>query len=281
MDALRATEIDAEAAWRILLAAKDAGPEGDGAVTFEGDTWSARGAVSAAARQLFDLYAAICVATPVRPITVGHLGQSLDGRIATSNGRSHYVTGEENRRHLHRMRALCDAVVVGASTVAHDDPLLTTRGVEGRSPVRVILDPRGRLGADPAVFSDGAAETVLVCSDAGRASGARHGNAEVVVLPAGDAGFAPAAVLDLLNGRGWHGVFVEGGGITVSSFLSAGALDRLQITVAPLIIGSGTPGIALPAIDDLADGLRPRTTVHRMGEDMLFDCDMRAPSAAV
>ncbi len=279
MDSVPGREIDADAAWGILLAAKDARDGGDGAVTFEGNTWSARFAVSADARQLFDLYAAVCLAGPARPITVGHLGQSLDGRIATNNGRSHYVTGEHNRRHLHRMRALCDAVVVGASTVAHDDPLLTTRGVGGRSPVRVVLDPGGRLAADRAVFSDGAAETIVVCGGgAGRANGARYGEAQVAVLPAGDAGFDPAAVLGLLHGRGLHGTFVEGGGVTVSSFLAAGALDRLQITVAPLIIGSGTPGIALPTIDDLADGLRPRTTVFPMGEDVLFDCDMRAPA---
>ena len=70
--------------------------------------------------------------------TVGHLGQSLDGRIATSDGQSHYVTGPENIVHLHRMRALADAVVVGAETVRRDDPRLTPRKVAGANPLRVV-----------------------------------------------------------------------------------------------------------------------------------------------
>src|SRR4051794_23580720 len=84
---------------------------------------------------LIDLYLPICSATSARPITVGHLGQSLDGFIATHAGESRWVTGEENILHLHRLRALCDAVVVGAGTVAADDPQLTTRLVAGPNPL--------------------------------------------------------------------------------------------------------------------------------------------------
>ena len=112
---------------------------------------------------LIDLYLPICSATVARPITVGHLGQSLDGFIATHAGESQYVTGEENIRHLHRMRALCDAVVVGAGTVAADDPQLTTRHVSGPSPVRVVLDPTRRLADHYRVFNDDTADTLYVC----------------------------------------------------------------------------------------------------------------------
>ena len=112
---------------------------------------------------LIDLYLPICSATIASPITVGHLGQSLDGFIATHAGESQYVTGEENIRHLHRMRALCDAVVVGAGTVAADDPQLTTRHVSGPSPVRVVLDPTRRLADHYRVFNDDSADTLYVC----------------------------------------------------------------------------------------------------------------------
>ena len=88
------------------------------------------------------------VARAARPITIGHLGQSLDGFIATHSGDAISVTGPENILHLHRLRALCDAVVVGAGTVAADNPRLTTRLVAGSNPVRVILDPACRLPAD-------------------------------------------------------------------------------------------------------------------------------------
>ena len=94
-----------------------------------------------AARALLELYAPICGVSARRPLTIAHLGQSLDGYIATGSGDSYYVTGPANVAHLHRLRALCDAVVVGAGTVASDDPQLTVRHVEGANPTRVILDP--------------------------------------------------------------------------------------------------------------------------------------------
>jgi riboflavin biosynthesis pyrimidine reductase len=75
-----------------------------------------------------------------------------------------------------------------------------------------------------------------------------------------------------LRERGLFGLFIEGGGLTVSAFLEQGLLDRLQITVAPLIIGSGRPGLTLPPIRDLHQGLRPRHRRYVMGEDVLFDC---------
>src|SRR6266404_4253948 len=102
--------------WSLLLAAvRD--PES----LAQADRWPA----DAAERSLVDLYLPICAATAARPITVGHLGQSLDGFIATHAGESRFVTGQENVLHSHRLRALCDAVVVGAGTVAADDPRLT------------------------------------------------------------------------------------------------------------------------------------------------------------
>jgi len=79
-------------------------------------------------------------------LVIGQLGQSLDGRIATPSGKSHYITGPESLVHLHRMRAWVDAVIVGAGTVAADNPQLTVRRVEGRNPVRVVIDPSLQIG---------------------------------------------------------------------------------------------------------------------------------------
>ena len=88
-----------------------------------------------------------------------------------------------------------------------------------------------------------------------------------------DGALAPTAVLDLLAARGLRRVFVEGGGITVSRFLAAGCLHRLQITIAPLIIGSGRPSISLPEIGRPSDGLRPTVRKFDLGRDVLFECD--------
>src|SRR6516165_7264301 len=78
-------------------------------------------------------------------VLVGQCGQSIDARIATSTGHSHYINGEAGLAHLHRLRSLVDAVVIGVGTAIADDPLLTVRRVEGPNPARVIVDPTGRL----------------------------------------------------------------------------------------------------------------------------------------
>jgi riboflavin-specific deaminase-like protein len=228
---------------------------------------------------LIDLYLPICSATTTKPIAVGHLGQSLDGFIATHAGDSQYVTGQENILHLHRMRALCDAIVVGAGTVAADDPQLTTRHVPGPSPLRVIFDPTRGLGEHYRVFRDPSAETLYVCARSLTRPGESHfGRASLVAIDDDDQGVGVdvADVLQLLRQRGCARVFVEGGGVTVSTFLEAGLLDRLQIAVAPLIIGDGRPAIRLEPRAALRDCQRPRYRVFRMGGDVLFDCDLRA-----
>ena len=221
---------------------------------------------------LIDLYLPICTA---QPITVGHLGQSLDGFIATHAGESQYVTGEENILHLHRMRALCDAVVVGAGTVAADDPQLTTRLVPGPSPLRVVLDPTRRLADTFRVFTDGAAETLYVCGRSLERPGERlFGKAAILPVADSEAGVDVTELLRVLRARGCRRIFVEGGGVTVSMFLEANLLDRLQIAIAPLLIGDGRPAIRLPARSALSDCHRPRYRVFRMGADVLFDCEI-------
>lgn len=227
---------------------------------------------------LIDLYLPVCSATRARPITVGHLGQSLDGFIATHAGESQYVTGPENILHLHRMRALCDAVVVGAGTVAADDPQLTTRRVSGPSPLRVVLDPGRRLADHYKVFSDDSAATLYVYGRSlTRAGESRFGRADLAAIDDSAGGVNVMELMRVLHARGCTRVFVEGGGVTVSAFLEANLLDRLHVAIAPLIIGDGRPAIRLPPPVALGDCRRPHYRVFRMGGDVLFDCEF-APS---
>jgi riboflavin-specific deaminase-like protein len=230
---------------------------------------------------LIDLYLPICGATRTKPITVGHLGQSIDGFIATHSGDSQFVTGQENILHLHRMRALSDAIVVGAGTIAADDPQLTTRHVSGPSPLRVVLDPMRRLGEQYKVFRDNAAETLYICGRSVASGGpadSHMGRAALVAVADTPNGLDVTEVTRLLRARGCHRIFVEGGGVTVSMFLEANLLDRLQVAVAPLIIGNGRPAIRLPPRLALSDCRRPRYRVFRMGGDIFFDCELKPPA---
>jgi riboflavin-specific deaminase-like protein len=241
-----------------------------------GEGWSTGPAAPTVLVDLIELYRPLVAASAAQPLIVAHLGQSLDGYVATRGGDSHFVNGPENLLHLHRMRALSDAVLVGAGTVSADDPRLTTRLVPGDNPQRVVLDPRGRLSRDYRVFSDGAAPTCVVrAADAPDAVGGRIGQAEIVAIPAADGRLDLEALVRELRIRGLNVLFVEGGGVTVSAFLTAGLLERLQIAVAPLVIGEGRPGVQMPGVTELRACLRPSCRVHRMGDDVLFDCDLR------
>jgi riboflavin-specific deaminase-like protein len=253
------------------------GDDSPGAVLawIPGSGWQSRLTPADAHAELLDLYLPICSATLSHPLTVAHLGQSLDGFIATHAGESQFVTGDDNIVHLHRMRALSDAVVVGAGTVAADDPQLTTRHVIGPNPLRVILDPARRLKPSFRVFTDEAAPTLYMCERSRVAPGERTlGGAEIVALDGDTPADGAANVLRLLHARGCARVFVEGGGVTVSRFLEANLLDRLQIAIAPVLIGDGRPAIRLAPHARLRDCRRPDYRVFRMGGDVLFDCEL-------
>lgn len=245
--------------------------------------WESALPESAPQRDLLDLYLPISSGTLLRPVTIGHLGQSLDGFIATHSGDAISVTGPENILHLHRLRALCDAIVVGAGTVIADNPRLTTRLVAGSNPVRVILDPGCRLPADHTVFTDREALTLRVCAvGSAAAAQARARGERTLEVAASEGALDLQDLLRQLRALGYGRIFVEGGGVTVSSFLSAGLLDRLHIAIAPLLIGEGRPSIRLPPQARLQDCLRLQHRVYLAGNDILFDCDLRAagPAAA-
>jgi diaminohydroxyphosphoribosylaminopyrimidine deaminase / 5-amino-6-(5-phosphoribosylamino)uracil reductase len=209
-----------------------------------------------------------------RPFVVAQLGQSLDGRIAIESGESRWINGQSALVHVHRVRAAVDAVVVGVGTVAADDPLLNVRHVPGRSPARVVIDPKGRLPhtARCLLGADGCRRVVVRATDGPLPKGV-----EALHMSSDGGRLDPAGIVDGLFRLGLRSILIEGGAHTVSAFLSAGALDRLHVLVAPVILGSGKPGLQLPPIARLADALRPKADVHVLDDgDVLFDCDMRS-----
>ena len=203
---------------------------------------------------------------------IGQCGQSIDARIATTTGHSHYINGEAGLAHLHRLRALVDAVLIGVGTAIADDPQLTVRRVEGQSPARVIVDPNGRLPATARVLAaDGIRRLVITAASRRRKLPV---GVEVLRLAPAAGGLAPADMVAALAERGFRRVLVEGGAETVSRFLAARCLDRLHVMVAPIILGGGRTSLSLPAIERVEQAVRAPMRAHLIGSDVLLDCDL-------
>lgn len=153
-----------------------------------------------------------------RPHVVWKVAGTLDGRVAAADGTSRWITGPQARAEVHRLRASCDAVLVGSGTALTDDPQLTVRGPDGRpverQPLRVVLDRRGRVPATARVLDD-AAPTLL-----SRAP-------------------TPAALLAELFDRDVRRVLLEGGPTLAAAFLGAGLVDEVVVHLAPQLLGAG------------------------------------------
>jgi diaminohydroxyphosphoribosylaminopyrimidine deaminase / 5-amino-6-(5-phosphoribosylamino)uracil reductase len=212
-------------------------------------------------------------------VVVGQIGQSIDGRIATVTGHSKYINGPAGLDHLHRLRALVDAVLVGVRTAITDDPLLTVRRVAGRSPARIVLDPKGRLAPGARVLADDGTRRLMIVAEG--AEPPMHSGVEIVPLAAPDGEIAPASMLAALAERGFRRILIEGGAHTVSRFMAAGCLDRLHVVVAPIIIGAGPSGVTLKPIARADEALRSPMRAHLLDDEVLFDCDLTAQRVPV
>ena len=230
-----------------------------------------------AAAQIAAMLAPLVGANPAKPFVVAQLGQSLDGRIATPTGESRWINKDAALDHVHRIRAHVDAVLVGVGTVIADDPILNVRRVAGRNPARVVIDPKGRIPPAARCLDESDGCRRIVIRAAGITGPALPNGVEVIQLALGaDGKLSPTAAVAALFARGLKKILVEGGATTVSEFINARAVDRLHVLVAPVILGSGKPGLSLTPIDRLSEALRPTARVFPLADgDVLFDCDLR------
>ena len=180
-----------------------------------------------------------------RPLFHLKLASSLDGRIATASGESKWITGEGARADGHRLRAIHDAILVGAGTVAADDPDLTCRlpGLGAYSPVRIVLDSKAGLAETSKLATTARQVPVwLLCTsaaEAGKQEALRKVGVEVIEVPAASDGRVDvAAAAQALGQRGLTRVLVEGGGQVAAAFLKAGLIDRITSYRAGLILGA-------------------------------------------
>ena len=175
-----------------------------------------------------------------RPFVTWKFATTLDGRSAAADGTSRWVSGRAARRDTHRLRALCDVMLVGTNTVEVDDPQLTVRDEHDRplprerQPLRVVMGERD-LPATKRVFDD---------------------QAETLHLRTRD----PETALKTLFARDCQHVFLEGGPTLAAAFLRAGLVDEIVAYVAPMLLGAGQQAVADLGITTIADALRPVVT---------------------
>jgi diaminohydroxyphosphoribosylaminopyrimidine deaminase/5-amino-6-(5-phosphoribosylamino)uracil reductase len=184
-----------------------------------------------------------------RPFVTWKAAATLDGRSAAPDGSSRWITGEPARRDVHRLRAECDAILVGTATVEQDDPQLTVRDEVGvalpreRQPLRVVMGTR-EIAEDRRVLDD-AAETVHLRTH------------------------DPAEVLEHLHAHARQHLFLEGGPTVAAAFLRAGLVDEVVAYVAPKLLGGGVNVVGDLHVDSIAGSLElTLLDVTRVGDDV-------------
>ena len=220
-------------------------------------------------KELFDIFLPIILNKDKGPYIIGHLAQTLDGYIATQAGESKYISCKENIEHIHRLRAISDIIIVGSKTVLLDNPKLTTRMVEGSSPLRMVLNSKNNLNNNLKVFThkDGNGFKII------NKNGQKEMN-NIFSLPAYKKGFKISDIIKLIKKLNKRIVFIEGGGSTISSFYSNQYLNKLHLCISPIIIGDGRSSFILEKKSNIKDFKDHKISYYKMGSDILCDIDL-------
>ncbi|RMG66651.1 MAG: RibD family protein [Bacteroidetes bacterium] len=232
--------------------------------------WYQTGTLDAATRHFLDQYLPYALLhreahVQGRAMAISHFAQSLDGKIATGSGDSRWIGNDENLIHAHRMRALCDGIMIGTRTLQSDQPSLTVRLVPGENPRRVVITSSAR---DFSSLFAACPEPVLVIGTGERVLGQ---NLEYQQLDAPEGRIACHDILRCLYERGICSVYIEGGAETTSNFLRERALDVVQLHLSPLLFGSGISGIRLPGIEEVREAVAFEPfTFLTVGDTVMF-----------
>jgi len=266
---------------RAVVAMQDPNPLVDGAglrLLREGGVEVELGLLSATAEEQ-NLAFAHHVRTGLPHVTL-KMAASLDGKAAARDGSSKWISGEESRRRVHRMRASADAIMVGAGTAERDDPSLTCRDPDygGAPKLRVLVDGRGIVPPTHALF-DGAAPTLVATTplaDPAVVEGWRRG-AEVVVYETAEGVVPLEALMKDLAARGVQSVLLEGGPTLAEGAVRAGVVDRVTFFYAPILVGGAeAPGVLMGAgVPGIGEAIRLEgVRYERSGEDLVVVGDV-------
>jgi diaminohydroxyphosphoribosylaminopyrimidine deaminase / 5-amino-6-(5-phosphoribosylamino)uracil reductase len=212
--------------------------------------------------------------TTGRPFIILKSAMTLDGKTSTAQGNSRWISNEKSRRYVHELRAMVDVVMVGAGTVAADDPELTCRIPGGRDPARVVVD--SSLGISPTarlLHLESSAPTIVatLAGDGPKAAAIRDSGAEILPCRERDGRVDLSDLLAQLGSRGFQSVLLEGGSRLAGEALRRGLIDKYLLFVAPKLVGGEGPGLfAGQGVELMADAFRLRDmTVRRLGDDIL------------
>ena len=196
-----------------------------------------------------------------RPFIHLKIAQSLDGRIATTLGKSKWITNENAKNLVFRLRSENDAVLVGIKTVLQDDPLLTVRNIKGQNPVRIILDNELIIPPASHVLSLHNGQKTLIFAaqphERSRIKTLEDLGAEVIIVDAQESKYLNLhEVLRQLYLRGISSVLVEGGSEVFTSFIKQKLFDKITFFISPMLIGTGIQSIGNLGIESLENAYR-------------------------
>lgn len=216
----------------------------------------------------------ICRLLRGRPYVTLKFASSLDGKIASRTGRSKYISGIEARRWVHRERDSHDGIMVGINTVTLDDPELTSRDPEGRTPIKIIVDSRGRLQDNAKMWERTENGVIVLTTPKGKSNIKARPGLEVIVTETESGSVDLGLAMEKLAQGGINSILLEGGSRLNGSMLDQGLIDRVAGFVAPILVGGqeALSPIAGFGVECVGDALKLRDVGwSTMGSDLLIE----------
>ena len=200
---------------------------------------------------------------------IGQIGQSIDGKIALNNGKSHYINEKESIIYLHCLRSISDGVLVGVNTIIKDNPLLTTRKIKGQNPTRLIIDPSLKLTNKYKIFKDNNKNIIFTNSSKRK----KLYNTIIVKFPKKN---FTLNIYKYLKKTSLKTILIEGGPTTLSHFIELKLLNYMQFIISPTIIGSGIDSLKLEPITNLKNAIRKKNTISKLGKEIIVTLDFNS-----
>lgn len=209
-----------------------------------------------------------------RPFVTLKFAQTLDGKIAAPDGSSRWISCPESLKFAHRLRAENDAILVGIGTILKDNPILTTRRVKGKNPLRVIIDTKLRIPLSAQVVRKAKnAKTIIFTKRKSSLKIKKLENlgVETIIISRNGADIDLKEILRILYKKGIRSLLVEGGKRIITSFLQERLPDKIIVVISPKILGKGVESVGSLGINNIREAFKLRTqTIKKSGKDIIY-----------